>query len=65
VASPSTFAQDPERNRRVTSGEWGETMNAKDAAGPAEVGCREVIVSGGPNPKHISTSFVERQNLTM
>jgi hypothetical protein len=23
------------------------------------------IVSGNPNPKHISTSYVERQNLTM
>ena len=23
------------------------------------------IVSGDPNPKHISTSYVERQNLTM
>jgi IS1 family transposase len=33
---------------------------------PAEcIGCREVIVSGSPDPKHISTSFIERQNLTM
>lgn len=28
-------------------------------------GTREVGVTGAPDPKHISTSFVERQNLTM
>jgi IS1 family transposase len=33
---------------------------------PAEcIGCREVIVAGDRDPKHISTSFIERQNLTM
>jgi hypothetical protein len=29
------------------------------------LGCETKIVSGDPNPKHISTSDVERQNLTM
>jgi IS1 family transposase len=29
------------------------------------VGCEQKVVSGDPNPKHISTSYVERQNLTM
>jgi IS1 family transposase len=29
------------------------------------IGCDMKVVSGNPNPKHISTSFVERQNLTM
>ena len=29
------------------------------------IGCESKIVSGDPNPKHISTSNVERQNLTM
>ena len=29
------------------------------------IGCRTGILSGNPNPAHISTSFVERQNLTM
>lgn len=28
-------------------------------------GCTNVIVSGDPDPKHISTSYAERQNLTM
>lgn len=33
---------------------------------PAEcIGCKQVEVTGDPDPKHISTSFVERQNLTM
>lgn len=29
------------------------------------VGTKDVIVSGNPDPKHISTSYVERANLTM
>ncbi len=29
------------------------------------VGCRGKKIKGNPDPKHISTSFVERQNLTM
>ncbi len=33
---------------------------------PAEsIGCKMAAISGNPNPRHISTSFVERQNLTM
>lgn len=33
---------------------------------PAEcIGCEHKAVTGRPNPKHISTSYVERQNLTM
>jgi IS1 family transposase len=32
---------------------------------PVCLGCESKIVSGDPNPKHISTSYVERQNLTM
>ena len=33
---------------------------------PAEcVGCQTVTVEGNPDPAHISTSYVERQNLTM
>jgi len=29
------------------------------------IGCDMKVVSGNPAPKHVSTSFVERQNLTM
>ncbi len=33
---------------------------------PAEcIGCQKHAVTGNPDPKHISTSYVERQNLTM
>jgi hypothetical protein len=34
--------------------------------GPPDcIGCRSVAIKGNPKPQHISTSFVERQNLTM
>jgi len=29
------------------------------------IGCDMKTISGNPDPKHVSTSFVERQNLTM
>jgi hypothetical protein len=29
------------------------------------IGCKNVEVTGSPDPKHIATSFVERQNLSM
>jgi IS1 family transposase len=29
------------------------------------IGCDMKVVSGSPDPKHVSTSYVERQNLTM
>ena len=29
------------------------------------LGTRTQVVSGNPDPKHISTSYIERQNLTM
>jgi len=45
---------------------YGNDRESEARYSPAEcIGCREVIVSGRPDPKHISTSFIERQNLTM
>jgi len=39
---------------------------AEKGYSPAKcVGCDAKTVTGQPNPKHISTSYVERQNLTM
>jgi hypothetical protein len=32
---------------------------------PVCIACESKIVSGDPDPKHINTSYVERQNLTM
>jgi hypothetical protein len=32
---------------------------------PEVIECKPIRITGNPDPKHISTSFVERQNLTM
>ncbi len=40
--------------------------SAKSRYSPAEcIGARKERIEGSPDPKHISTSFAERQNLTM
>jgi len=45
---------------------YGEDRQSEARYSPAEcIGCREIGVMGHPNPKYISTSHVERQNLTM
>jgi IS1 family transposase len=43
-----------------------ESTQEETRYSPAKcVGCERVKVMGGPDPRHISTSYVERQNLTM
>jgi IS1 family transposase len=45
---------------------YGESPEAEKRYSPAEcIGCRRQAVTGNPDPAHISTSFAERQNLTM
>jgi IS1 family transposase len=45
---------------------YGNDAEAETRYSPAEcIGCHSAGVMGRPDPKHISTSFVERQNLTM
>jgi IS1 family transposase len=45
---------------------YGNDSQPETRYSPAEcIGCREVPIIGSPNPFHVSTSFVERQNLTM
>jgi IS1 family transposase len=45
---------------------YGQESGAEKRYSPAQcVGCEVKTISGEPNPKHISTSYVERQNLTM
>ena len=45
---------------------YGNAPEAEKRYSPAKcLGCETKIIAGDPNPKHISTSYVERQNLTM
>ena len=45
---------------------YGADPEAEKRYSPARgQGCDVKVVTGEPNPKHISTSYVERQNLTM
>lgn len=42
-----------------------ETVTSKRYSPAKCIGCDMKVVSGTPDPRHISTSYVERQNLTM
>jgi IS1 family transposase len=45
---------------------YGAPTESETRYSPAKcIGTDMKVVSGNPNPKHISTSYVERQNLTM
>ena len=45
---------------------YGSDPEAEKRYSPAKcLGCNVRTVTGEPNPKHVSTSYVERQNLTM
>jgi IS1 family transposase len=45
---------------------YGASLENESRYSPAVcIGCDMKTVSGNPDPKHVSTSFVERQNLTM
>ena len=45
---------------------YGESLDTEHKYSPADcTGTKKNVVSGNPNPKDISTSIVERQNLTM
>jgi hypothetical protein len=45
---------------------YGEAPEQEKRYSPAEcIGCKKQPISGDPDPKHISTSYIERQNLTM
>jgi IS1 family transposase len=46
--------------------QYGETSEGQRRYSPPEcIGCERKRISGRPDPKHISTSYIERQNLTM
>jgi IS1 family transposase len=45
---------------------YNDTSEGQKRYSPAEcIGCETRVIDGDPDPKHISTSYVERQNLTM
>jgi IS1 family transposase len=45
---------------------YGASEETEKRYSPAKcVGCESKVVMGNPDPQHISTSYVERQNLTM
>jgi hypothetical protein len=45
---------------------YGASNEPEKRYSPAQcIGCDMKVVSGRPDPEHVSTSFVERQNLTM
>ena len=45
---------------------YGAALENESRYSPATcIGCDMKVVSGNPDPKHVSTSYVERQNLSM
>jgi hypothetical protein len=51
---------------KTYEGDSGKRPTAEQRYSPAKcTGARQVKITGNPDERHISTSFVERQNLTM
>ena len=45
---------------------YGNDAEAEKRYSPAQcIGCERKVIDGYPDPEHISTSYIERQNLTM
>ena len=45
---------------------YGNPTEGQKRYSPAEcIGCEAKRIKGDPDPKHISTSYIERQNLTV
>jgi hypothetical protein len=45
---------------------YGTDREKEATYSPAQcIGCRTVGITGEPDPRHISTSYIERKNLTM
>ncbi|WP_121353164.1 IS1 family transposase [Flavisolibacter nicotianae] len=50
---------------KLYGGESGNSKQERKYSPTEYIGAKKTIVSGQPDEKHISTSYVERQNLTM
>jgi hypothetical protein len=63
------LAQAEEGRCGSENSKWGTTGNPPEGEkrySPAEcIGAVKTRIEGDPDPKHVSTSYVERQNLTM
>jgi len=45
---------------------YNEASEGQKRYSPAEcIGCKRNVIDGDPDPAHVSTSYIERQNLTM
>jgi IS1 family transposase len=64
VAVESAFGMDVDYTMLIKLYGTPEASDTRYSPGEV-VGTETKILSGNPNPKHISTSYVERQNLTM
>ena len=63
-AAAHTFGHDVDFAQLIKV--FRETPHPKGRYSPAEcIGCKTKVIEGNPDPKHISTSHAERQNLTM
>jgi hypothetical protein len=52
--------------QKIYGSEAGPKSNAEIRYSPAQcMGARKAVISGQPDYRHVSTSFTERQNLTM
>jgi len=45
---------------------YGNTSEGQKRYSPAQcIGCKRKTIKGRPDPEHVSTSYIERQNLTV
>ena len=64
VAVEKVFGADVDYSQLVKL--YGNPQEADTRYSPGDcIGCKRERIMGTPDPKHVSTSFVERQNLTM
>lgn len=64
-AIPITAVKKRKNPAAVALGRLGGKKGGRARANKECIGCRPIAISGNPKAKDISTSYVERQNLTM